>query len=139
MKIKLLLIAGALLIGMGLVFTATAGSILDSDVVGTTPTPDLIPDVFDNCRLTPNGPPQGERPDMVTNNQRDTNGNGHGDACDCDYQEPLDGFVLGDDIADMFVAFNTASVLHDITGDGFVLGDDIAACFARFNSAAGDL
>lgn len=136
MKFKLLVIAGALLIALGFSLTATAGTILDSDLSGTLPAPDLIPDVFDNCKFTPNGPPQGASAQGLSNNQRDTDADDHGDACDCDYDQ--DGFVLGGDITELFTNFNTTSVLHDNTGDGFVLGGDITVCFARFNSAVGD-
>lgn len=133
MKIRLLAIASAVLLVVGFSLTATAGAILDSDVVGTTPTPDLIPDVFDNCRLTPNGPttPSPQK------SQLDTDSDGHGNACDCDYTQ--DGFVLADDIAQLFANFNSSSILHDNTSDGFVLADDVARCFGRFNNVVGDL
>lgn len=136
MKFKLLVIAGALLIALGFSLTATAGTILDSDLSGTLPAPDLIPDVFDNCKFTPNGPPQGKSAQGLSNNQRDTDVDGHGDACDCDFDQ--DGLVLGSDITLLFANFNTTSVLHDNTGDGFVLGGDVTVCFARFNGTVGD-
>ena len=131
MKIRLLAIASAVLLVVGFSLTATAGAILDSDVVGWVLTPDGIPDVFDNCKLTPNGPagPPGE-------SQRDTDLDGHGNVCDCDYTQ--DGFILPDDIVQLFANFNSTSVLHDSTQDGFVLADDIAHCFSRFNSVVGD-
>ena len=122
MKFKLLAIASVLLIAVGFSMSAGAGSIDDGDT-------DLIPDVFDNCVLTPNGPND-------LKNQTDTDGDGIGDTCDCDFLQ--DGFVLGDDISDLFANFNGTSTLHDNTGDGFVLGDDVSNCFARFNGTAGD-
>jgi hypothetical protein len=122
MKIEFFAIVGALLIAVGFAVSAGAGSIADVDT-------DLIPDVFDNCSLTPNGPND-------LKNQIDTDVDGFGDTCDCDFLQ--DGFVLGDDISDLFANFNGTSTLHDNTGDGFVLGDDVSNCFSRFNGTVGD-
>jgi hypothetical protein len=127
MKLKFLAIAGVLLLAIGYSVSASAGTITDFDV-------DLIPDVFDNCVRTENGPDFGTSPAA---NQQDTDDDGIGNACDCDFTQ--DGFVLTDDIGQLFANFNSTVVLYDNTGDGFVLTDDVARCFARFNSVAGDL
>jgi hypothetical protein len=121
MKIKFLALASVALLAFGLSLTAGAGSIDDTDS-------DLIPDVFDNCSAHANGP-------ASATNQVDTDGDGFGNRCDCDYFQ--DGFILGDDIADLFANFNGTSALHDTNGDGFVLGDDVATCFGFFNSVPG--
>jgi hypothetical protein len=126
MKITFLTIASAVLLVLGFSLTVSAGSIADVDL-------DLIPDVFDNCSVNPNGPN-----DAL--NQTDDDNDGFGTACDCDFVEGTPGedpIVLGNDIADLFFFFNTTSALHDITGDGFVLGDDIAFCFGQFNGPPG--
>ena len=128
MKIKLLAIAGALVLALGFSLVAGAGSTVDSDG-------DQVPDTFDNCLTTANGPDDGT-------NQTDGDGDSYGDACDCDYNEPApgDGFVLGTDLLELFGVFNTAEVvngIHDNTGDGFILGEDLLYCFSQFNKAVG--
>lgn len=121
MKIKFLAIASAVLLVIGFSLTASAGSIVDTDL-------DLIPDVFDNCSADPNGPN-----DAL--NQTDDDMDGFGTACDCDFTQ--DGFVLGDDVVSLFGAFNSSSALHDIDGDGTVLGSDVVICFGQFNGPPG--
>jgi hypothetical protein len=121
MKIKFLTIASAVLLAVCYSMTVSAGSIADADT-------DLIPDVFDNCSLVPNGPN-----DAL--NQTDDDNDGFGTACDCDFTQ--DNIVLGDDIVDLFVAFNGTSPLHDIDGDGIVLGSDVVQCFIQFNGPPG--
>jgi hypothetical protein len=122
MRLTLLATATAFLFMAGFAMSASAGTIADTDS-------DLVPDVLDNCAQTANGP-------AGPKNQVDTDTDGHGDVCDCDYLQ--DGDVLGDDISDLFTFFNTSDTLHDSTGDGDVLGDDISNCFGRFNLAVGD-
>ena len=121
MNVKFLMIASAVLLAMSFALAAGAGSILDGDN-------DLIPDVFDNCSEIPNGP------DYLSN-QRDTDGDGFGDSCDCDFTQ--DGFVLVDDIVSHFRTINTKNYQHDNTGDGFVLFDDVVFCFGQFNGPPG--
>ncbi len=100
---------------------AITGYIADADS-------DLVPDVFDNCSLNANGPND-------PHDQTDTDGDGFGNSCDCDYTQ--DGVQLGNDVVQLFDAFNTSSPVHDNTGDGFVLGDDIVFCFGRFSGGPG--
>jgi hypothetical protein len=126
MKIKFLAIASAVLLVVGFSLTVSAGSIADGDG-------DTIPDVFDNCVNVPNGPNDAQ-------NQTDTDGDGFGNQCDCDFVDPPpgDGIVLGNDIVELFGAFNsTTSPLHDMDGDGIVLGSDVVICFAQFNGPPG--
>lgn len=99
-----------------------AGSVADADS-------DQVPDAFDNCELTSNGPAD-------RSYQVDVDGDGNGDVCDCDFTG--DGFVLGDDIRILYVWFNQCNPNFDVTGDGCGLGDDIANCFGRFNAPVGD-
>ena len=121
MKVKFLMIASVVLLAMSFALTAGAGSIDDGDS-------DLIPDVFDNCSIRANGP----NDDM---NQTDTDSDGFGNTCDCDFTQ--DGFVLVEDIVSLFGAFNTVDALHDNTGDGVVLVDDVVTCLGLFNLAVG--
>ena len=105
--------------------SATAGTMQDSDG-------DQVPDTFDNCVDTANGPAQ-------ASNQTDTDGDGLGNACDCDFVSPApgDGVVLGNDILDRLANYKTSDELQDVTGDGHVLGEDILRCFSYFNGPPG--
>ncbi len=126
MKIKFMALASTALLAFGLSLAAGAGSITDTDT-------DLIPDVFDNCSTVANGPGEAI-------NQTNTDGDGFGNACDCDFGSPApgDGFILGDDIVSAFASpFGGTSALHDLDGDGFVLGTDIVICFASFGGTPG--
>jgi hypothetical protein len=49
----------------------------------------------------------------------------------CDFDG--DGYVLGNDISELFDFFNTTSPRHDVDNDGFVLGSDVAICTDQFN------
>jgi hypothetical protein len=80
---------------------------------------DLIDDAFDNCPFVANGPNE-------LSNQVDTDEDGFGNSCDCDFTQDL--FVLSDDFVLLYDAFNTTQELYDINGDGFVLGSDIIFC-----------
>jgi hypothetical protein len=112
MKLTSRVIGSAVVLVLGLSLNAWAGSIRDTDS-------DLIPNVFDNCVLRPNGPH-----DPL--NQTDDDADGFGTACDCDFTQ--DNIVLGDDIVSLFHAFNTSSPVHDVDGDGIVLGSDFVFC-----------
>jgi hypothetical protein len=127
MKIKFMALASVALLAFGLSLSVSAGSIDDTDG-------DLIPDVFDNCSLAANGPG-----DLNGNNQIDIDGDGLGNACDCDFVAPApgDGFVLGNDIVELFAVFGGTSPLHDQDFDGFILGTDIVICFAQFGGSPG--
>jgi hypothetical protein len=112
MKLSSRVTGSAVVLVLGLSLNAWAGIIRDTDS-------DLVPDVFDNCQLRPNGPH-----DPL--NQTDGDADGFGTACDCDFTQ--DNFVLGDDLVSLFSAFNISSPVHDVDGDGFVLGGDFIYC-----------
>lgn len=104
--------------------TAMAGAVADSDA-------DLVPDQFDNCRTVKNGPNQGS-------NQVDTDIDGYGNACDCDYNN--DGFILGSDFTFLLANFgkNTPAALEaDLDGDLNVLGSDFTGYLAVFGKTPG--
>lgn len=124
MRITFLTIASFVLLAIAYSFSAGAGTIADVDG-------DNVPDVFDNCSTRVNGQTTGGLNKM----QIDTDSDGFGDACDCDFTQ--DGFVLGGDISNLFGFFNGTDQLHDLTGDGFVLGGDVSFCFGQFNSTPG--
>ena len=122
---------------LAVTLSATAGSIADSDFVlvfpdpTPIPAPDLIPDVFDNCSLVPNGPAQG-------NSQLDTDGDGIGNACDADLTG--DNITGGTDFG-IFVSFfgagSGAALAADFTGDDIVGGTDFAEFVAMFGLPPG--
>lgn len=77
MKFKVGAIALALLLAVAASYTSLAGALADNDS-------DLVPDGFDNCLTTANGP-------AGPSDQVDTDQDGYGNACDADYDN--DGTV----------------------------------------------
>ena len=83
---------------------------------------DGVPDFFDNCELTPNGPAE-------LSNQVDTDLDGWGNACDPDYTQ--DGIVTTVDYSGIVSLLLLgegplagADLVYDHDGDGhFTLGD----------------
>lgn len=131
MKLKLLIIS---LLACGFAISANAGAIIDTDG-------DLIPDVFDNCLLVPNGPNDASN-QVNTNAGSDYSGptgagqvaGDVGNVCDADFND--DGFVDGPDIADWISnGFNTTNPLYDLNADGFVDGPDFI--LINFNGTPG--
>ena len=81
---------------------------------------DLVINVMDNCRLVANGPNQGLA------NQFDSNGDGIGNQCDCDYTN--DGVCGGPDYSVFVMAFGgTYDPDVDANGDGIIGGPDFSA------------
>ena len=76
---------------------------------------DGVPDAADNCTLVPNGP--GE-----PSPQRDTDGDGYGNACDPDFDQ--DGIVDVDDRLAFKQHFLRTDPLYDLDGDGRADVDD---------------
>lgn len=102
-------LAAAVLAAALLASTAVAG--LDTDADG-------VPDSSDNCSLLAN-------PD-----QRDTDGDGFGNACDPDLTN--DEFVNFLDLTVFQGVFFSADMDADFTGDGFVNFNDLAVMRAFF-------
>ena len=80
-----------------------AGSVSDQDA-------DLVPDAYDNCLTTANGPNEGS-------NQLDCDPDGFGDACDADYNN--DGGTTTADFGIFFECF---------TGSFVSVTPDVCAC-----------
>lgn len=120
MKLKLITLASILALGFAGI--ATAGNVSDTDS-------DLVPDAFDNCLTTANGPGEGGL------NQLDGNLDGYGNACDADYTN--DGVVDGADFGPFISAFNTLDNTIDLTGDGIVDGADFGPFISLFNTLVG--
>jgi hypothetical protein len=92
------------------------GPLLDTDGDG-------IPDAIDNCILVPN-------PD-----QRDTDGDGYGNACDADFDN--NGIVNFADLAYFKSKFGTADPNADLDGNGIVNFADLAIFKPLFGKAPG--
>jgi hypothetical protein len=75
----------ACLLAGGFALWANAGVILDEDMSNPcVQTPDGVPNNFDNCIYSPNGP---DAPLFVSNDQVDVDADGFGIACDPDYNQ----------------------------------------------------
>jgi uncharacterized repeat protein (TIGR01451 family) len=103
----------------------------DSDSDGLT-------DDIDNCIVYPNGP---TLPDAGGNVQLDTDGDGIGNVCDCDFNQ--DNFCGGPDFTVFIGCFNAPTGGNpdcesaDMNGDGFVGGPDFTMFIGGFNGAPG--
>jgi len=84
-------------------------------------------DPEDNCTLVPNGP---VIPDPGGHVQRDTNGDGYGNICDCDLDDSE--FVNFLDLGVLKSVFFSADPDADINGDGIVNFLDIGQCKRMF-------
>ena len=118
MKLRIHAVAVSVLLALSIALSAQAG-----DIDG-----DLVDDSVDNCSFVPNGPND-------PSNQVDTDEDGFGNSCDCDFTQDL--ITLGDDFVLLYAAFNTTQELHDIDGDGFVLGSDIIFCSNNLGGSPG--
>jgi len=117
MKIKLIMLVS--LFALGFAFSATAGSVTDTDT-------DAVPDVFDNCDALANGPAQGS-------NQVDSDQDGYGNACDADYNQ--DTFVNVQDFGDFLSSFTgTFDPNTDHDGDGFTTVADFGTFLSGFTA-----
>jgi hypothetical protein len=82
-----------------------------------------VPDSRDNCILVPN-------PD-----QKDSDNDGYGDACDGDVNN--DGIVNSLDVALVRDAFGTRTNRGDTNGDGIVNASDVALVRRLFGTRPG--
>jgi len=118
MKLKLIMLVS--LFAFGLAFSANAGAVVDTDT-------DLVPDAFDNCSATANGP---NDPD----NQVDSDQDGFGNFCDSDYNN--DGQTTTADFTEFLGAFtgSAPSVNSDHNGDGATTTSDFSRFLADYTS-----
>ena len=139
--LKLNLIMFISLIAFAFAMSANAGVIEDSDTAdgsallgfaAGTPSPDLIPDVFDNCLTLPNGPLQ------EPNNQIDSDNDGCGNRCDADYNQTFDT-VDFDDFVLFLAAFGGPGLNifdHNFSG-GVIDFDDFSIFLQLFGGPPG--
>jgi hypothetical protein len=118
MKLKLVLFAGLMVVGFAM--AAHAGSVQDNDLYPVA-AGDGIPDDFDNCVETQNAP------------QRDTDGDGIGNACDPDHNG--DNVVDVGDFGTFFDAFDGVAPDPDTdyNGDGVTDVGDFGTFFNYFD------
>lgn len=116
-------ILGTVLLSMGMALSATAGSVSDADSDG-------VPDSFDNCPNTANGPLAGS-----CSAQEDADSDGFGNACDGDFNN--DGNTLGDDFTQFLGFFGGSGNPGDLDCDGNTLGGDFTIFLGLFGSPPG--
>jgi hypothetical protein len=145
MNLKPILLAS--LFAIGFAFSATAGSIVDTDG-------DLIPDVFDNCEGIPittrlndaaantdsDGDGLGDGCDncsayAASTSQLDTDGDGIGNFCDADFDN--NGLVTSLDAGAFLLFFPNVVVAgpdgeYDMNGDGIVTSADAGLLLTYF-------
>jgi hypothetical protein len=123
MKFNLLALACALLLAFGLSMGSFAGSISDADGDG-------VPDTYDNCINTDNGPLQG-----TCSLQQDADADGFGNACDADFDQS--GTVGTPDLIAVLNAQNSATALYDIDCSGTVGTPDLIYTLNNQNGSPG--
>jgi hypothetical protein len=114
------------LTGLFLSASAQAGSVADQDADG-------VPDNFDNCSQVSNGPLTPPGSAGFNCGQTDADGDGFGNACDCDN----DGITGGSDFGLILGAFGGFDSAIDHDCDGVVAGSDFAFFLARIGTAPG--
>jgi hypothetical protein len=101
---------------------------------------DGIPDVYDNCRDTANGPLDGPY-DAANNRQYDTDADGWGNVCDCDLDNNYDpanppgGTVIGSDLNIFLSAWLSSPLSNrdaDFDSNGTVTGSDLNIFVGRW-------
>ena len=106
---------GLTVAGLVLALAGTQAIAVDSDADG-------IEDNLDNCINAPNGP---LILDAGGNIQRDTDGDGYGNVCDADINQPNDGITNALDVGTLKAQFLTSGPDADFNGDGIVNALDV--------------
>lgn len=120
MKLNIILLAS--LFAFGFAMSASAGSVTDGDS-------DLVPDQFDNCLVIANGPNEAPK------NQRDTDADGYGNACDPDYDQ--NNAVTITDFSTFLADFGGPGDLTDHDGNGAVTVTDFSVFLTYFGGPQG--
>ena len=113
------------LLAFGVSMTSFAGSVTDTDGDG-------VPDGYDNCVTTANGPSAATG---NCNSQEDGDGDGYGNACDADVTN--DGSILGADLSITLGNINQPSDVIDYNCDGSTLGADLSILLPQINQQPG--
>jgi hypothetical protein len=114
------------LLTIGLSFGAFAGAAPDSDADG-------VPDAYDNCTTTPNGPTLSTFP--ACSGQQDSSTNGYGNPCDTDVNN--DGATGADDLGIVLTVLGDAGTTSDFNCDGAVGADDLGHILTQLGNVPG--
>jgi hypothetical protein len=114
MKFNLIGLGAVCALAFGLAFSSFAGSATDTDGDG-------VPDTYDNCVTTDNGPLAATG---ACNAQEDNNLDGFGNPCDFDANN--DGGTGFDDVAAFVGGVGGANLDFDSNCDGAIGFDDVA-------------
>jgi hypothetical protein len=127
MRTRIIAVVCSILLGFGAALVASAGSVVDTDG-------DAVPDLFDNCRNTPNGPFAAVG-SCGTATQLDSDGDGYGNPCDGDLSNT--GNVTGLDFTLMFGLLFIGPSAGDFDCSGLTNGADFTALFALLYTIPG--
>jgi hypothetical protein len=127
MKNGIIALFCAILLSFGVAMTASAGSVVDSDG-------DAVPDLFDNCRNTPNGP-FGATGACGTPVQLDSDGDGYGNPCDGDIDQS--GLTDGNDFLALFGLLFGSNNAGDFDCTGLTDGNDFLTMFGLLYTVPG--
>jgi hypothetical protein len=125
MKRNLIVIGCAAMLAFGLSFGSFAGSSPDGDSDG-------VPDSYDNCVTTANGPLAATQ--ALCNAQQDADSDGYGNPCDADLNN--DGATGLDDISLLLGQLNGPGT-GDMNCDTAVGLDDASLALATLNDPPG--
>ena len=114
------------LLTIGLSFGAFAGAAPDSDADG-------VPDAYDNCTTTPNGPTLSTFP--LCSGQQDEDTNGYGNPCDTDVDN--DGATGLSDVGIVLNALGTLGGNTDFNCDGGTGLDDVGTILNQLGNLPG--
>ena len=123
MRLDLPVLAFTLMLSIALSMASFAGSVADTDADG-------IPDDFDNCILTANGPLGG-----ACSTNQDGDDDGYGNACDCDFNN--DGACGLDDLTYKLNNVGSTEPQLDINCDGAAGLDDTTFVLNSIGVAVG--
>jgi hypothetical protein len=125
MKFNLIGLGAVCALAFGLAFSSFAGSATDTDGDG-------VPDTYDNCVSTDNGPLEAT---AACDAQEDTNLDGYGNPCDADVNN--DGGTGLDDVGLYIAGLGGANLDYDANCDGGIGLDDVGVAIAELGNNPG--
>lgn len=125
MKRNLLILGCATLLALGLSLVSYAGAAPDADGDG-------VPDQYDNCDATPNGPLAATG---GCNGQEDGDLDGYGNPCDADLNN--NNSVDAADLGALLTAYGTPSATADLNCNGSVDASDLGNLLSNYGAPPG--